>query len=78
MATELGEQRPRYRAFVEQGEVTNPLQAMRGGAVRGGDECVWWVRQKLRDTDGESEVAPRVKGRPGVSWEAIWEGVRRE
>jgi putative transposase len=74
---ELGEQRQRYREFVEQGQVTNSLLSMRFGAVLGRDGFVQWARQKLRDTDAESEVAQLVKGRPGVSLEAICEVVRR-
>jgi REP element-mobilizing transposase RayT len=74
----LGEQRQRYREFVEQGDVTNPLQSMQFGAVLGGDEFVRWVRQKLQYTDGDSEVAQLVKVRPGVSLESICEAVRRE
>jgi len=73
-----GEQRQRDREVVEPGEVTNPLQSLRCGAVLGGDECARWVRQKLRDTDGDSEVAQRVKARPGVSLESICEAVRRD
>ncbi len=48
------------------------------GAVLGRVECVQWTRQQLRHTDGESEVAQRVKIRPGVSLETICEVVRRE
>ena len=71
------EQQQRYREFVEQATVTNPLQAMVFGAVLGGEDFVARAQTRLQSTQDDREIAQLVKMRPGVSFALICEVIKR-